>query len=370
MNDVRHNRAMGGLAAIVVLGALWLIHGLLPAILWAGVVAIGLDPLRSRVVTRWPDRRTVIAALMALVVAAVVMIPLAIGMAQAAREAGQVAAWLQKARVEGVPVPNWVGTVPFGADHLSSWWTSHLAEPGAAMKELSRLDASSIAKRSQTIGSNVASRLMAFGFIVTTLFFLLRDRETVIAQLRSGTRRAFGDRGVRIGTHALSSIRGTIDGIVLVGLAQGAIMGIVYAACGVPHPVLLGVLTAIGAMIPFGLVLALAIPVLLLAATGSYVPMGIVLALGLASNFVADHFVRPALIGGATSMPFMWVLFGLIGGLETIGLLGLFVGPAIMAVLSLLWKEWIDPGLETGRDVPVDASEGSVPPDLREDPAR
>jgi predicted PurR-regulated permease PerM len=52
--------------------------------------------------------------------------------------------------------------------------------------------------------------------------------------------------------------------------------------------------------------------------------------------------VRPVLIGGATRLPFLWVLFGLLGGVETWGLLGLFLGPAIMAALIFLWREWTD----------------------------
>jgi predicted PurR-regulated permease PerM len=57
--------------------------------------------------------------------------------------------------------------------------------------------------------------------------------------------------------------------------------------------------------------------------------------------FATDHFVRPVLIGGATKLPFLWVLLGILGGLEVWGLLGLFLGPAIMAALMLLWRDWV-----------------------------
>src|SRR5260370_35928499 len=53
---------------------------------------------------------------------------------------------------------------------------------------------------------------------------------------------------------------------------------------------------------------------------------------------VAGHVLRPVLIGGATRLPFLWVLFGILGGVETWGLLGLFLGPAVMAALILLWR--------------------------------
>ena len=63
--------------------------------------------------------------------------------------------------------------------------------------------------------------------------------------------------------------------------------------------------------------------------------------LGFVTTFIADHFIRPVLIGGATRLPFLWVLLGILGGVETWGLVGLFMGPAIMAALVLLWREWI-----------------------------
>ena len=78
---------------------------------------------------------------------------------------------------------------------------------------------------------------------------------------------------------------------------------------------------------------------LLLAAQGAVIAAMVIVALGLAVLAVADHVIRPALIGGATQLPFVWVLFGILGGVETWGLLGLFLGPALMAALVLLWRE-------------------------------
>jgi predicted PurR-regulated permease PerM len=63
--------------------------------------------------------------------------------------------------------------------------------------------------------------------------------------------------------------------------------------------------------------------------------------------FVADHFIRPILIGGQARLPFLWVLLGLLGGLETLGIIGLFLGPAIMAALIALWREWTEAAAES-----------------------
>jgi predicted PurR-regulated permease PerM len=75
---------------------------------------------------------------------------------------------------------------------------------------------------------------------------------------------------------------------------------------------------------------------------GSVVSAIIIGVLGFVVTFVADHFIRPTLIGSATRLPFLWVLLGILGGVETWGLLGLFLGPAIMAALMLLWRDWAD----------------------------
>jgi len=66
-----------------------------------------------------------------------------------------------------------------------------------------------------------------------------------------------------------------------------------------------------------------------------------VIVIGLTVVGIADHFIRSALIGSATRLPFLWVLIGILGGVEAFGLLGLFVGPATMAVLFMLWRDFL-----------------------------
>jgi predicted PurR-regulated permease PerM len=97
--------------------------------------------------------------------------------------------------------------------------------------------------------------------------------------------------------------------------------------------------TAVAAMIPFGAPLLFGVAALLLLAQGSMLAAIAVFVFGMVVSFVADHFIRPMLIGGTTRLPFIWVLLGILGGIGVWGLLGLFVGPALMAALILLWRE-------------------------------
>jgi predicted PurR-regulated permease PerM len=93
--------------------------------------------------------------------------------------------------------------------------------------------------------------------------------------------------------------------------------------------------------VPYGATVAVLLVGAVLAASGSAVGALVIVVVGLIVAFIADHFIRPVLIGGATRLPFIWVLLGILGGIGAWGLVGLFIGPAIMAALMLLWREWI-----------------------------
>ena len=337
-----------GLIALLGALGLWIVFNFLPALIWAVVIAVAVDPLVSRTEARFPTARpSVIALGFTAAFALLILAPIGLGIAQAAREAHDIVHWVHAARGHGVPPPAWLATLPFGSSEATDWWNANLADPVAANHVFEQVSGGAVMARTQLIGIGLLHRSVIFGFTLLTLFFLVRDRDTIVAQFRSASGQLLGPAGERIGRQALLSVRGTIDGLVLVGIGVGVVMAIVYIALGVPHPVLLGVATAILAMIPFGAALAFAMAALLLLTTGSVGAAIAVLAIGFGVIFVADHFVRPALIGGATKLPFLWVLIGILGGVEALGLLGLFVGPATMAVLVMLWRELIagEPGV-------------------------
>ena len=116
-------------------------------------------------------------------------------------------------------------------------------------------------------------------------------------------------------------------------------MGVCYGLVGFPGPTLTGFITAVAAMIPFVVPIVFTIVALILVSQGSIIAAVVVVAWGTFVMFVADHFVKPVLIGGAIRLPFLAVLFGILGGVETLGLLGLFVGPIIMVLFITLWQE-------------------------------
>ncbi|TXM73251.1 AI-2E family transporter [Methylobacterium sp. WL69] len=329
---------VAGLAAL----GLWVLHPFLPALAWAVILAIALGPLYARAERRWPPGRhnLLLPSLFTLAVALVFLLPLVVLGIQAAREAHDVVALARAAEETGLPVPEVFSRLPFGGAQASAWWAENLSHPKAGVDLLHHLDNSTAIGLSRSLGAQIVRRSVLFGFSLVALFFLFRDGTLVAAQVLTASARLFGPRGERVARQMVASVHGTVDGLVLVGLGEGVLLGIVYYFAGVPHPVLLGALTAVAAMIPFGAPLVFGAAALVLLAAGSVVPAAVVVAAGFVVTFVADHFVRPALIGGTTQLPFLWVLLGILGGVETFGLLGLFLGPAVMAALILLWREF------------------------------
>ncbi len=335
-------RARLALAIILVLLGLWTLKAFLPALVWAAILAIATWPLYRRARARWPARGHDIAlpALFTAAAALLVLIPLGIAGVELAREARVIYAALEDARQHGIAVPGWLGGLPVIGAQAVSWWRETLADPAGYSEFLGRLNHASLYGYTRELGGQLVHRVVVFAFTLLALFFLYRDGEQVGAQMLAASHRAFGPHGERIGRQAIASVHGTVDGLVLVGLGEGVLMWLAYLMAGVPHPALFGAATAIAAMIPFATPVVFCIVGILLLAAGSVTAAVAVVAFGFAVVFVADHFIRPALIGGATKLPFLWVLLGILGGVETWGLLGLFLGPAIMAALVLLWRDW------------------------------
>jgi len=330
------------LAALLLLG-LWILHPFLPALVWAVIIAMAFDPLIQRVERRLDKPRpNLVAFLFTLMIALLVLVPIAFGITQAAREGHELTRWLIEARAQGVAQPAWLAQLPFGSAEATTWWQANLGNSAALDARVHTFDRLIVFAQHWLVGAGLLHRSVIFAFTLITLFFLIRDRALVIAQCRAVSDRLLGPAGDRIARQAVLSVRGTIDGLVLVGIGEGAVMAIVYFALGVPHPLLLGAATAIAAMIPFGAAVMFAIASLLLVGQGAIGAAVAVFAIGMVVVGIADHFIRPALIGSATRLPFLWVLIGILGGVEVLGLLGLFVGPATMAVLMMFWRDFLE----------------------------
>jgi predicted PurR-regulated permease PerM len=336
------------IGALVLAGA-WMLRHFMPALCWAVVLAIAT----SSVFDRWQakfhgKRRHVWAALtFTVIVGTVLLVPLIYGGFVAGREAIAVAREFAASAGNGPPpLPSWMDQMPWLSRWVRDLWTEYLPPAGHGAGHVHASPA--MIEWTRIVGLQVARRMVTLAFTLLTLFFVYLERERLSVHVPKMFRRLFGSSVDRVLRRVVSAIRAAVDGIVFVAVAEGAIMCGVYAIAGAPHPILSGVLTGVFATIPFAAPIVFGTVAVVLVVRGS---IAAAIAVGVAGTlvlFIADHFVRPVIIGEGAKLPFLWALLAILGGIESFGLVGIFMGPALMAALLSIWRGWVEEIPEEG----------------------
>jgi predicted PurR-regulated permease PerM len=328
---------------VIIVFAAFITRRFVLPLLWAAILCIATWPLYTRALRAAGGRAIPAAALVTVLGALVFITPLVLGITQATRQAPALAALVASANTAGLPAPEWLHRIPLAGDAIHTWWLATLGQPhGLAHllqdSALGRLHNASEVVRS--IGANLVHRLVDLAFAFLCLFFFYKDGRALLVQLDAIGHHLIGSqRWSLYSTKVPIAVRATVNGLVLVGLAEGVLLGIGYEMADVPSAVLWAAATGVLAIIPFGAPLAFGAVAALLFSQGNTIAAAAILAWGMVVLFVADHFVRPAIIGNATKLPFLAVLLGILGGVETLGLIGLFVGPVVMTLFVTLWHE-------------------------------
>ncbi|MBF9196097.1 AI-2E family transporter [Microvirga terrestris] len=347
--DARGRRAtrLVGATALLAL-TLWMIRSYLTALGWAVIVTISVWPLYRRIRASLGGSHRAAPLLVTASLAALLVIPMTLALAEIGREGQFVVEWLTDLQQNGLPMPDWIHRLPLIGQHLDAWWQTHLARPPSAGQVLNGLDSATLTQWSETLGGAVLTRLLHGFLIFLTLFILLRNGDEIGDRVLAAVDRWFGRPGERLAEDMASAVRGTVNGTILVAVGEGILIGLGFVVAGVPNAALFAILTTAFAMLPMGAWLAFGTAAVVLVMTGgSIAAAGGVFGWGAAVMLVGDNIVQPALIGGAVRLPFLWTLLGILGGLETFGLIGLFVGPVLMAALLTIWRQQGSPSPAT-----------------------
>ncbi len=326
--------------SLALLGG-WVLRHFLPALCWAVVLAIATSSLYDKWLARFRGRRRDLWAALTftLFVGIALIVPLVYGGVIAVREAITLAHTYADSPPSEPVLPDWIAQIPWLRAWIHDFWTAKFGHAGAA--GVGAIHSTALVPEwTRALGLQVARRISTLAFTLLTLFFVYLNRAHVAGSVRRAARRVFGPPVVPLLERMVEAIRATVDGVVLVAVAEGAIMAVVYAVAGAPHPILFGVVTGVFAMIPFAAPVAFGAVAVILVSQGSVVAAVAVAAIGLLVLFIADHFVRPVIIGEGARLPFLWVLLGILGGVESFGLVGIFLGPALMAALISIWRNW------------------------------
>ena len=332
--------AIGGLIA----ASFWVLRPFLPALIWATMIVVATWPALCAVQKRLAGRRSLAVAVMTLGMLAIVAAPLTVAIVTIVERADLVVTWVKSLAWQPASAPpDWVGALPLVGSRLATEWQK-IASAGpedlaARVRPYLAGLVGWLIAQAGSLGSLLVQLLLTVG-----LSALLYARgETVAAGVLAFARRLAGEAGERVVILSAGAIRGVALGIVVTALVQAAIGGIGLLVTGVPHPLLLASIMFLLAVAQIG-----AVPVLLGGVVwlylGGQVVWAIVLLVWAIVTGSLDNVLRPMLIRKGADLPFILIFAGVLGGMLAFGLIGLFVGPVVLAVTYTLLVAWVAEG--------------------------
>jgi len=332
--------------AIVATGVFAVLKPFLVPLAWAVVIVTSLWPLYRRLARRIPGRPTLTAALMTGLIGIVVLgvvVPLLGTLSnEVAGGAKGARTWLESNRdgiaplIEGLPV------LAAETKAILVEQVNHLFGIQALVVELFGDYHAEIARALGLAAKGIFTFVGKTIICLVSAFFLFRHGEILGRDLREACHRIGGARFDRVLAAIRGSITGGVYGILATAFAQGVLAGIGFSVAGAPAPVLLGLATMVLSPIPFGSPLIyLPTALVVTVSSGSIMPGLLLAAWGIGVVSTIDNILRPLFISQAISMNLLLVFFGVIGGILAFGLIGIFVGPAVLAIAQVLWHEWL-----------------------------
>jgi len=192
--------------------------------------------------------------------------------------------------------------------------------------------------RGGTVATNIASFLFHFAIALLTFFYLLRDGETYYESLRELTPLHEEDKAAIFDTLRLT-LSSVMRGLMLTALLDGIALGVGYLVLEVPYWALLALATAAAGLLPLGGTMLIWVPVsIYLAVEGGWSSAVIMITWATITLIIMDNFVKPAAMRHGTNLPTLALFFGLAGGIEAYGPIGIFAGPAVVAVFAALLR--------------------------------
>ena len=346
MSDVERTRSIvegwigAAAVAVLALACLLILRPFISAALWAAILCFTTWPLFTRLKAKLRGRQTMAASLATLALSAIIIAPVAILVSRLSGNVAEIIDATRKFIHEGPAAPPaWVTSLPLVGSRLAAYWN--------LLSESSANRFSEIVKWLPTVQKAVlgSGRVLGAGVfqIVLSLlmvFLFYRSGEAAADRLMSTINRIGGTQGSHLLDVASTTMRAVVYGVLGTALLQGVLAGAGFMIAGVPGAALLGFFTFVIAVIPGGPLLVAAPAVFWLYHRGS-TEWAIFIAVWIVIVGNLDNVVRPFLIArGGSDTPLVLVVLGVLGGAMAFGLIGLFLGPTLLAVGYSMFDEW------------------------------
>jgi predicted PurR-regulated permease PerM len=349
MSAVRQDLTRTVLAVVciflLIAASLWVLRPFLAATVWATMLVVATWPLLKSLEARFGNRRTPAVAVMTLGMLLLLVLPLWGAIETIVEHADQVTEVAKKVAVTGVPQPpEWVGQLPLVGERLATNWRQ-LAEGGSAGL-VSRSAPYLKDAATWTLGQagSLGGMLIQFLLVVIIAAILYSSGETAARSVRRFGQRLAGERGENSVILAGQAIRGVALGVGVTAIVQTVLGGIGLAVAGVPFASLLSAVMLMLCIAQLGPALVLFPAVGWMYWTGDNVWATVLLVWSLIVGSL-DNFLRPMLIKRGADLPLLLIFAGVIGGMLGFGLVGIFIGPVVLAVTYTLLEAWIEDAL-------------------------
>jgi predicted PurR-regulated permease PerM len=332
------------LLTVVLIGAcLWILRPFLLSIIWAAMIVVATWPMMLSVQARLRSRALAVA-IMSTAMVLVFVVPLVLAIQTLVDNAGAIKGWITMLATASIPAaPEWLSRVPVVGDKLVDTWTS----VAAAGKEglVTRLAPHAAAAAQWLLDAIGGVGLASLQFLITIIIAVIMytQGELARAELIRFGRRLAGPRGEGAVILAGQAIRGVALGVVVTALAQTILAGIGLSIAGIPFAGLLTGVVLLLCIAQVGPLLVLAPAVIWLFWTDQ-TAWGVGLLVWSVIVGTMDNFLRPVLIRKGADLPLLLIFAGVLGGLIAFGIVGLFVGPVLLAVTYTLLKDWLREG--------------------------
>jgi len=339
--------AIGGL----IVASFWILRPFLAATIWATMIVVATWPMMLWLQEHLWHKRILAVGVMSLLLLLLIVTPLMLAVATIVQHSAAIVEAAKAVINFRMPsAPDWLATLPFVGDMAVGFWEQLSAlRPQDLIGRITPY-ADDIAKWSVTQAGSLGFVFVQFLLVVALCAVMYAGGETAAHAVRRFGERLAGKYGLNAVTLGGQAIRGVALGVGVTAVVQASVGGVGLALAGVP---LAGPLTALMLMMciaQLGPFLVLIPAIVWTYWSGDSFGGTILLVLGSVAMTI-DNFIRPVLIRRGADLPLLLILAGVIGGLFAFGLVGIFVGPVVLAVAYTLIGAWID---ETGNLAPLD----------------
>ena len=329
------------LICLLLLGSFWTLLPFLGALVWATTIVVATWPAMKQVERMTGGRRGVAVALMTLLILAALIVPLTFAISTLVDAAWRSPAVMQDFMVRGIgEPPAWLATIPLVGRQAAERWQQIAAGGPGALVEIARPYTRDAAGWAIAATGGVGTLFIQFLLIVVLIVILYSQGEVAAAGALAFGRRIGDERGEKTIRLAGQAVRSVALGVVVTALVQSLLAGAGLWVTGVPHAGLLTAFMFVLCIAQIGPVLVVLPAIAWLYWSGSS-GWGTVLVIWALPVLTLDNVLRPVLIRRGVQLPMLLIIAGVIGGLLSFGVLGLFVGPVILASTYTLAKEWV-----------------------------